>query len=128
MPDKAMAAVDHTGVGCASPCLQVNARELNEAVCAEFLSLPLIKPTCADTSEVAVPRVYHAMSEGDQPPLSVRTNLLMSPGYRLNYHNDASGLAYVMEQCGREAAEAFRCFVAPAYDGPPPLVQTVAWV
>jgi hypothetical protein len=110
----AAVAAAHAGVECASPCLEVNVRETNEAMCAQFLSLPLIKPTCHGIPAV-VPRVYHAMAAGDEPPLSVRTNLVMSPGYRLNYHNDVSGLAYIMEKCGRDAAEAFRCFVAPAY-------------
>ena len=110
-----MSAVEQVFVhtGCGSPCLEVNAREENEAVCADVVSQPFIKPVCG--SKRTVPRVYHAMAGGTEPPLSVKTNLVLSPGYRLNYHNDVTGLAYILERCGREAAEAFRCFVAPAY-------------
>lgn len=98
-----------------TPCHPSNIHDSIEQDCLDYLDLPFIKPTCAESSGRRVPRVYHAMAGGSDPPLSVQMNLLKSPGFRLNYHNDSTGLQYILKNCGRPVAEAFRCFVAPAY-------------
>eukprot|EP00038_Savillea_parva_P009606 m.184685 g.184685 ORF g.184685 m.184685 type:complete len:472 (+) comp16193_c0_seq1:113-1528(+) len=101
----------------ASPCNAVNLADVNEAACLEYLDMPFVKPECRNSSvDQRVPRVYHAMAGSDEPPPEVQKNLReFGQGYRLNYHNDLTGLQYVLRRCGREVAEAFRCFIAPAY-------------
>lgn len=101
-----------------SPCLQANLRDSDpdaDRQCQAFLDLPLVLPRCEDTDLPSVPAIYHAIASSESPPPTVRANLLRSDGYRLNYHNDTTGYLYIRERCGREVAEAFKCFVPPAY-------------
>ena len=92
--------------------IQVNAYETDTARCQDFLSLPLIRPTCTQSTDRIVPRIYHAFSDTAHVPTPVQLNAEHNREYRLNYHNDASAYHYVAEHCGRAAAEAFRCFVS----------------
>jgi len=62
-----------------------------------------------------VPPIYHAIDAASTPPPAVLANVHRNPEYKLNYHNDSSAYVYVLDRCGKEVAEAFRCFLAPAY-------------
>lgn len=101
-----------------SPCYRVNLVDDDpdaQRQCLNYLELPLLKPVCSPGQPPVVPAIYHAIDAAAEPPPSVRANLLRNPGYRLNYHNDSSAYGYVLDRCGKEVAEAFRCFLAPAY-------------
>ena len=36
-------------------------------------------------------------------------------GFVVNYHDDESAFEYVTKHCGREAGQAYRCLLAPAF-------------
>lgn len=56
-----------------NPCFKTNMRESNKDKCGDYLALPLIKPDCsAWPAKHSVPKIYHAISGGSSPPLSVR--------------------------------------------------------
>jgi hypothetical protein len=80
-----------------------------------YLELPLVKPVCGAGQTRVVPLTYHAIDAASTPPPAVLANVLRNPEYKLNYHNDSSAYVYVLDRCGKEVAEAFRCFLAPAY-------------
>lgn len=62
-----------------NPCFKTNMRESNKDKCGDYLALPLVKPDCSGWPEqLTVPKIYHAISGGDSPPLSVRYALLPS--------------------------------------------------
>ena len=60
-----------------------------------------------------IPRIYHAIGPPEQPYVVV-VNSLANPEYRLQYHDDISGVQFVRDHCGQRAADAFECFAAPA--------------
>ena len=82
--------------------------------CFVFDTLPLNGTGCAENARVLVPQIYHSIAGTAAPPRAVQSVVAMNPTYRLNYHNDASGLEYVRAMCGERVARAFACFTAPA--------------
>ena len=86
-------------------------------VCEQLLRKPIETPPPLDNCRgKGVPHIYHAVAKDPTPPDNVKMNHGHHlRGFALNYHGDESAAAYVRAQCGREAADAYRCFVAPAY-------------
>lgn len=104
------------------PCQFVQASYLNqidEELCARYLSLPLaVPPNCSAnrTQQPSVPRIYHAVGKSVARPANVDMNAAAHlRGFELRYHDDESGAEYVAKRCGAEAGRAYRCLLDPAY-------------
>lgn len=95
-------------------CDWVQPLERNDTMCAKFLDLPLHQPNCP-VGQNNVPRIYHAVGKENDPPWTVRANMLQNPQFRLNYLNDSAAAAYIHDRCGHRSAQAYRCLLAPAY-------------
>lgn len=65
---------------------------------------------CAGRRNV-VPLLYHSIGLASAP-LSVVGNSAKNPRWKLNYHNDSSGLQYVKDMCGADVAMAYQCMAA----------------
>lgn len=42
-------------------------------------------------------------------------NVAVNPGWQIRYKNDETARLFILQRCGKLAAEAYTCFVAPAY-------------
>ena len=98
-----------------SPCFRVNIFHPNEEECLSFENLPLDSVHCESGKEIIVPKIYHAIGNTEKPSYSILSNAYMNPGYRLNYHNDASAKEYIRKYCGEEIAKVFECLMPSAY-------------
>ena len=103
---------DH-GHEISDACLRTHVGLGTSKLCDEFERMPLNSTTCASNSRV-VPRVFHAIDKSPVPPVSVANIARENVHYRVNYHDDVSGLSYVRRMCGTLAANAYQCLGAPA--------------
>ena len=99
-----------------SPCLKVEARKpLSQwKLCEDYLALQLSVPNSTACTQL-VPRIYHAVGKHEKPPTPVLMNAAANPQFKLQYLGDRAALEFVTQHCGAEAAEAYRCFIAPAF-------------
>ena len=105
------------GVMLSSPCLKVEARKSIEywELCEQYLRLPLETPRSRSCPQWRVPKLYHAVGKDATPPPAVVMNAAANPDFTLRYLGDEAARTFVRSRCGEAAAEAYRCFVAPAY-------------
>ena len=95
-----------------SPCVKVEVgKPLRDwSQCKRYLSLPLNEPR--QCKQWSIPSVIHAMGPSSLPPLMVAA---VNPKFRLHHLNDEKTRDYVLNHCGKRAAQAYDCFVAPAF-------------
>ena len=105
------ATFDDIPLDCLRVCVDLN----DASACKAFEAQPLDSYKDCFGRRRIVPRIYHAVAGTLEPPRTVLLNSQMNPEYHLSYQNDSSAAAYVREFCGREAAQAYHCFRAPAY-------------
>ena len=99
-----------------SPCLKVEAtKPLSQwQLCEDYLALHVALPNSSACTQL-VPRLYHAVGKHEKPPTPVLMNAAANPQFKLQYLGDRAALEFVTQHCGEDAAEAYRCFIAPAY-------------
>ncbi|EOD34094.1 hypothetical protein EMIHUDRAFT_252938 [Emiliania huxleyi CCMP1516] len=90
--------------------------DFGDSNCAEYLNLPLSSPPNCSEGSTRVPRIYHAVGGSAERPSNVAMNAAVHlDGFVVNYHDDESAFEYVTKHCGREAGQAYRCLLAPAF-------------
>ena len=90
--------------------------DFGDSNCAEYLNLPLSSPPNCSERSTRVPRIYHAVGGSAERPSNVAMNAAVHlDGFVVNYHDDESAFEYVTQHCGREAGQAYRCLLAPAF-------------
>ena len=90
--------------------------DFGDSNCAEYLNLPLSSPPNCSERSTRVPRIYHAVGGSAERPSNVAMNAAVHlDGFVVNYHDDESAFEYVTKHCGREAGQAYRCLLAPAF-------------
>jgi len=95
-------------------CVRVDITRTDHETCALFEGLPL-SPLNEPCVRPAIPLFYHAIGRWTRPPWNVNMTARMNPDFRLNYHTDATAVAYIRSRCGNETLRAFRCLRPPAY-------------
>ena len=105
------------GVGpCALVQTPFTRPDFGDSNCAEYLNLPLSSPPNCSERSTRVPRIYHAVGGSAERPSNVAMNAAVHlDGFVVNYHDDESAFEYVTKHCGREAGQAYRCLLAPAF-------------
>ncbi len=101
-----------------SPCLRVDVGMPNSPEwrvrCDVFLNEEYVQKDCTDQPEI-VPRIYHSVSHHSDQTYHQLATTAQNPSFVRNHLSDEEAADFVLENCGVEAYQAYKCFAPPAY-------------
>lgn len=101
-----------------SPCHRVDVGMPNSpewrARCQMYLNEAYLQKDCANQPEI-VPRIYHSVSHYSDQTYHQLATSAQNPSFIRNHLSDEEAAQFILENCGEEAYQAYRCFAPPAY-------------
>ena len=105
----------YSSISLRSACSRtvVGVNEENAHLCNQFENLQLLVPDCSRRESI-VPRILHSV--GHQKSHYIETSVAASnPTFKRKRHDDKSALAFILDNCGEQVAQAYACLRPPSY-------------
>jgi hypothetical protein len=98
-----------------NPCSRTfyEAKRAEIGLCAFYDEQDLFVPNCSGRERI-VPRIIHSVGRNKDTQISLLVSRA-NPSYTTNQHDDKSAAEFILEKCGRDAMEAYACFIAPSF-------------
>lgn len=106
-------AYKETSLESACSRVMVGVDDANAHLCSVYEKLVLIQPNCS-ARETVVPRILHTVGNRDSHYIESSV-AAANPSFKRKRQNDLSAATFILEKCGTEAAEAYRCLAPPSY-------------
>jgi mannosyltransferase OCH1-like enzyme len=98
-----------------NPCSRTlyEAKQSQVVLCEKYEQQSLIVPNCSGRERI-VPRILHSVGKYEESHIQLIVSSA-NPSYKSNRHNDQSAAEFVLQNCGKEAWQAYRCLIAPSF-------------